>query len=56
MIVKEPEGDLLLATHGRSFWVLDDLGQVRHLAPEQPAQLQLLAPRPAVRYEAPRTK
>ena len=29
LVVKEPEGDLVVATHGRSFWILDDLGPVR---------------------------
>ena len=29
LVVKEPEGDLVLATHGRSFWILDDLGPMR---------------------------
>src|SRR5207244_8848655 len=26
LVVKEPDGDLVLGTHGRSFWALDDLG------------------------------
>ncbi|WP_255604409.1 glycosyl hydrolase [Oscillochloris sp. ZM17-4] len=44
------QGDLVLATHGRSFWVLDDLSLLRQLG-ELPAQpeLALLAPRDAVR-------
>src|SRR6202008_4225340 len=28
------EGDLIAATHGRSFWILDDLSALRQLAPE----------------------
>ena len=36
------EGDLIAATHGRSFWILDDLSALRQLSPEtarQPAHL-----------------
>jgi hypothetical protein len=29
LVVREPEGDLVIATHGRSFWILDDLGPIR---------------------------
>ncbi|HET9224579.1 MAG TPA: hypothetical protein VFO07_18845, partial [Roseiflexaceae bacterium] len=44
------QGDLVLATHGRSFWVLDDLSLLRQLGdlPEQ-TEAALLAPRDAVR-------
>ncbi len=48
LVVKEPEGDLVLATHGRSFWVLDDLGPVR--AAFDDASAVLVKPRPTVRY------
>ncbi len=48
LVVKEPEGDLVLATHGRSFWILDDLGPVRAVFDE--ASPVLAKPRPAVRY------
>ncbi|HET6316918.1 MAG TPA: glycosyl hydrolase, partial [Chloroflexota bacterium] len=45
------EGDLVLATHGRSFWVLDDLGPVRQLQPHTAEQSAVLVkPRTAVRY------
>ncbi|MBV9896533.1 MAG: glycosyl hydrolase [Chloroflexi bacterium] len=50
LVVKEPEGDLVLATHGRSFWVLDGLGPVRALHDD--AATVLVQPRPAVRYLA----
>jgi photosystem II stability/assembly factor-like uncharacterized protein len=30
------EGDLIAATHGRSFWILDDLSALRQLSPEIP--------------------
>jgi photosystem II stability/assembly factor-like uncharacterized protein len=48
LVVKEPEGDLVLASHGRSFWVLDDLGPVR--AAFDVAATVLVKPRPVVRY------
>jgi hypothetical protein len=38
----------VLATHGRSFWVLDDLGPVRTSVGDQP--VVLVKPRPVVRY------
>ncbi len=30
------EGDLIAATHGRSFWILDDLSALRQMSPEIP--------------------
>ncbi len=49
LLVKD--GDLVAATHGRSFWILDDLSPVRELTaaiPQQPAHL--FTPRPTVRF------
>ncbi|HEX8969406.1 MAG TPA: glycosyl hydrolase [Chloroflexota bacterium] len=48
LAIKEPEGDLLLATHGRSFWILDDLGPVRALHDHSPQVF--VRPRPVVKY------
>jgi photosystem II stability/assembly factor-like uncharacterized protein len=44
------QGDLVLATHGRSFWVLDDVALLRQLGalPAEPAPA-LLAPRDTIR-------
>ncbi len=43
-------GDLVAATHGRSFWVLDDVSPLRQLDAKTAAQeVFLFAPRPAVR-------
>ena len=43
-------GDLVVATHGRSFWVLDDLSPLRQLdAKVAAAQAWLFVPREAVR-------
>ena len=50
--------DLVLATQGRSFWVLDDLGAVRELAREVAAGTvrnvpRLFSPEPVVRIDRP---
>ncbi|MBX5446764.1 glycosyl hydrolase [Sphaerobacter sp.] len=43
--------DLIAATHGRSFWVLDDLTPLRQMRAEIAEQeAHLFAPRPAIRY------
>ncbi len=44
------EGDLVVATQGRSFWILDDLSPLRQLTPEVAAsRVHLYQPAPAVR-------
>ncbi|HVS01776.1 MAG TPA: glycosyl hydrolase [Thermoanaerobaculia bacterium] len=44
--------DLVVATHGRSFWILDDLTPLHHLTPEVAAAPQhLLPPRDAYQWE-----
>jgi photosystem II stability/assembly factor-like uncharacterized protein len=42
-------GDLVVATHGRSFWVLDDLSPIRQLDGRAVSSPVLFAPRAAVR-------
>ncbi|MGZ3663878.1 MAG: VPS10 domain-containing protein, partial [Ktedonobacterales bacterium] len=45
------DSDLIAATHGRAFWVLDDIGPLRQMADElREAPAHLFAPRPAIRY------
>jgi photosystem II stability/assembly factor-like uncharacterized protein len=45
------EGDLIAATHGRAFWVLDDIGPLRQMTDAvRDASVHLFAPQPAVRY------
>jgi len=42
--------DLVIATHGRSFYVLDDIGMLRQLTPQvTSAPFHLFEPRPAIR-------
>jgi photosystem II stability/assembly factor-like uncharacterized protein len=44
-------GDLVVATQGRSFWILDDISPLRQLTPEiTDAGFHLFAPRPVVRW------
>ncbi len=46
--VQENFGDLVLATYGRGFWVLDDITPLRQLTPEiVNTPVHLFAPRPA---------
>lgn len=46
LIVKN--GDLAIATHGRSFWILDDLSPLRQFTPEVASEsVHLFKPRPA---------
>ena len=50
LVVKE--GDLVVATHGRSFWVMDDLSALRQLTPEVAAKdAHLFRPRDTYRID-----
>jgi photosystem II stability/assembly factor-like uncharacterized protein len=45
------DGDLVLGTHGRSIWILDDLTPVRRWNPSAAAAAaEILPPRPAIRW------
>ena len=42
--------DVVIATHGRSFWILDDVAPLREVSPALPGErARLFAPEPAVR-------
>jgi photosystem II stability/assembly factor-like uncharacterized protein len=46
------DGDLIAATHGRAFWILDDLSPLQQYTPEAAGEdAHLYAPSPAVRAE-----
>ena len=45
-------GDLAIATHGRAFWILDDVEPLRELAADGSARARLFVPRHAVRTRA----
>ncbi len=44
------DGDLVAATHGRSFWVLDDIQPLRDWAATRGQDVHLFQPRTAVRF------
>jgi photosystem II stability/assembly factor-like uncharacterized protein len=49
LVVKD--GDLVLGTHGRSFWILDDLAALRQRSVDLARQrARLFTPKPTVRY------
>jgi len=52
LVIKDD--DLVVATHGRAFWILDDLTPLRKLKPsDAEAAFLLFAPRPAYRLRFP---
>jgi len=50
LMVHERENDLVAATSGRSFWILDDLSPLQQLADVTEGQDHLFAPRHAYRW------
>jgi photosystem II stability/assembly factor-like uncharacterized protein len=48
------DDDLIVATHGRAFWILDDIGPYRQIQREATTggRLRLFTPRPAYRMKA----
>jgi photosystem II stability/assembly factor-like uncharacterized protein len=45
------ENDLIVATHGRGFWILDDIAPLRESSAAPPSSVHLFAPAPAYRIE-----
>jgi hypothetical protein len=53
LVVQEQFADLVIATYGRGFWILDDITPLRALTPEViNADAHLFATRPAYRFRA----
>jgi hypothetical protein len=53
LVVQEHFNDLVIATYGRGFWILDDVTPLRALTPEVlNADAHLFMPRPAYRFRA----
>ena len=51
LTVQEPFHDLVIATYGRGFWILDDLTPLRQLTPSVAGEdAHLFTPRPAYRW------
>jgi hypothetical protein len=44
--------DVVIATHGRAFWILDDVGPLRQLAADPSRETRLFAPSPAIRMRS----
>ena len=49
MQIAQPNDDLVVASHGRGVWILDDLRALEALAAATPSSVTLFAPRTAVR-------
>src|SRR5437870_13704820 len=53
LAVQERFHDLVIATYGRGFWILDDLTPLQQLTPQVlSADAHLFTPRPAYRFRA----
>jgi photosystem II stability/assembly factor-like uncharacterized protein len=51
IVVHAREGDLVLATHGRGIWIIDDISPLRSLSPDLMSREAVLIPgRPAMQY------
>jgi photosystem II stability/assembly factor-like uncharacterized protein len=51
MVIQEQFNDLVIATYGRGFWILDDLSPLQKLTSDvTSANAHLFAPRPAYRF------
>ncbi len=47
--IKVHADDLVLATHGRGIWIMDDISALRQMAAVQPGAVTLFKPAPAIR-------
>ncbi len=53
LVVQEHFNDLVVGTHGRGFWILDDITALQQLTPEvQESDVYLFSPRPAYRFHS----
>ncbi len=51
IVVQPRESDLVLATHGRGIWIIDDISPLRALTPDlMPKTAAFITSRPAVQY------
>jgi len=51
LVVQARESDLVLATHGRGIWIVDDISPLRALTPESMAkEATLISGRPVIQY------
>jgi photosystem II stability/assembly factor-like uncharacterized protein len=53
MVVQEHFNDLVVATYGRGFWIMDDITSLQQLTPEVfESEVHLFEPRPAYRFRS----
>ena len=53
LVIQEHFNDLVVGTHGRGFWILDDITPLQQLTPEVlNTDVHLLSPRPAYRFHS----
>ena len=53
-LINVHDNDLIVATHGRSFWVLDDIAPLREISEgSASSEMVLYKPRPAIRLHLP---
>jgi photosystem II stability/assembly factor-like uncharacterized protein len=53
LVVQEHFNDLVVATYGRGFWILDDITPLQQLTPEVlESEIHLFIPRPAYRFRS----
>ncbi len=51
IVVQPRESDLVLATHGRGIWIIDDISPLRALTPDlMPKTAAFITSRPAMQY------
>lgn len=56
LLIHPRDNDLIVGTHGRSIWILDDLTPIQNLTAALESGPTLFAPRDAIRYEYHFTK
>ncbi len=52
LLIHPRDGDLIVATHGRSFWIADDISPLEQLGRVGGASVALFDPRPAVQWKS----
>ena len=51
ILIHPRDRDLIIGTHGRSIWIMDDISPLEHLRKAQTADLTLFEPRPAILWK-----
>ena len=51
LLIHPRDADLIVATHGRSFYIADDITPLQQLGTREPALRKLFDPRPAVLWK-----